>query len=111
MITDGNLVKSPTPPLNRPHTDTADHQAAFVAISAKTPVDQEFRTAFRRNKLLIARTHPRFDIAARNQAVASLVDRLVDRLGEEAAEMVTQPRPGGVGEGFFYNPDFKVVVT
>ena len=21
--------------------------------------------------------------------------------------MVTQPRPGGVGEGFFYNPDFK----
>jgi hypothetical protein len=21
--------------------------------------------------------------------------------------MVTQPRPGGVGEGFFYTPDFK----
>lgn len=103
MKTDGNLVKSPTPPLNRPHTDTTDHQADFAAISAKTPVDEEFRTAFRRNKLLIARTHPRFDSAARDQAVASLLDRL----GEEAAEMVTQPRPGGVGEGFFYNPDFK----
>ena len=76
MKTDGNLVKSPTPPLNRPHTDTADHQADFAAISAKTPVDEEFRTAFRRNKLLIARTHPRFDIAARDQAVASLLDRL-----------------------------------
>ena len=103
MKTDGNLVKSPTPPLNRPHTDTADHQADFAAISAKTPVDEEFRTAFRQSKLLIARTHPRFDIAARDQAVASLLDRL----GEEEAEMVTQPRPGGVGEGFFYNPDFK----
>jgi hypothetical protein len=107
MKTDGNLVKSPTPPLDRPHTDTADHQAAFAAISAKTPVDEEFRTAFRRSKLLMARTHPRFDIAARDQAVASLVDRLVDRLGEDAAEMVTQPRPGGVGEGFFYDPAFK----
>ena len=103
MKTDGNLVKSPTPPLNRPHTDTADHQAAFAAISAKTPVDQEFRTAFRRNKLLIASTHPRFDIAARDRAVASLLDRL----GEEAVEMVTEPRPGGVGEGFFYDQDFK----
>jgi hypothetical protein len=95
MKTDGNLVRSPTPPLNRPHTDMADHQADFAAISAKTPVDEEFRTAFRQSKLLIARTHPRFDIAARDRAVASLLDRL----GEEAVELVTQPRPGGVGEG------------
>jgi hypothetical protein len=103
MKTDSNLVKSPSPPLNRPHTDKEDHQAAFAAISAKTPVDEEFRTAFLRSKLRIAYTHPGFDIAARDQAVASLVDRL----GQEAAEMVSEPRPGGVGEGFFYNPAFK----
>src|SRR5215469_15584759 len=102
-MTDSHLIKSPSPPLNRPHTNTEDHRAAFAAISARTPVDEEFRTAFVRNKLLIARTHPKLDIAARNQAVASLIDRL----GEESAEVVTQPRPGGVGEGFFYTPDFK----
>ena len=103
MKTDCDLMKSPSPPLNRPHTGTEDHQAAFAAVSAKTPVDEEFRTAFLRSKLLIAQTHPGFDIAARDRAVASLVDRL----GQEAVEMVTQPRPGGVGEGFFYTPDFK----
>jgi hypothetical protein len=104
MITGSNLIKSPTPPQNRPYTDMEDHQAAFAAISAKTPVDHEFRTAFLRNKLLIAQTHPSLDIAARNQAVASLIARL----GQEAPEVVTQPRPGGVGEGFFYTPDFKM---
>ena len=43
MKTDNNLVKSPSPPLHRSHTGTQDHQAAFAAISAKTPVDKEFR--------------------------------------------------------------------
>jgi hypothetical protein len=103
MVTDGNLTKSPSPPLNRPHTDTEDHQAALAAISAKTPVNEEFRTAFLQSKLLVAQTHASLDIATRNQAVASLIDRL----GQEAAETVTEPRPGGVGEGFFYTADFK----
>src|SRR5271166_4474171 len=58
MNTDGNLVKSPSPPLNRPHTDTEHHQEVFAAISAKTPVDEEFRAAFVRSKLRIAYTHP-----------------------------------------------------
>jgi hypothetical protein len=80
-----------------------DHQARFAAISARTPVDEDFREAFVRSKLFIAQTHPGLDIAARNLAVASLAGRL----GQEAAEMATQPRPGGVGQGFFYNPDFK----
>jgi hypothetical protein len=84
--------------------DTVDHQSAFAAISAKTPVDQAFRTAFLRNKLLIAHTHPGLDVTARDQAVAALVDRL----GREAArDVIAQPRPGGVGEGVFYTPDFK----
>jgi hypothetical protein len=103
MVTDGNLMKSPSPPLNRPHTEVVDHQAAFAAISARTPVDEEFRAAFLRSKLCIVQNHPGLDIATRNQAVASLLDRL----REEEVEVVTQPRPGGVGEGFFYNPDFK----
>ena len=103
MTTDRHLMTSPSPPLNRPHANAEDHQARFAAISARTPVDEDFREAFLRNKLFIAHTHPRLDISGRNQAVASLVRRL----GQEAAEMATQPRPGGVGEGFFYTPDFK----
>jgi hypothetical protein len=102
--TDSNAMSSPTPPQNRPHKDTEDHRSGFAAISAKTPVDEAFRTAFLRNKLLIAHTHPGLDIRVREEAVAALVDRL----GREAArDVITQPRPGGVGEGFFYNPDFK----
>jgi hypothetical protein len=104
MKTERNLMNSPTPPRNRPNNATEDHQSAFAAISAKTPVDEAFRTAFLQNKLLIAYTHPGLDIAARDQAIAVLVDRL----GREAAtDMLTHPRPGGVGEGIFYNPDFK----
>jgi hypothetical protein len=102
--TDSNAMSSPTPPQNRPHKDTEDHRSGFAAISAKTPVDEAFRTAFLRNKLLIAHTHPGLEIRVREEAVAALVDRL----GREAArDVITQPRPGGVGEGFFYNPDFK----
>ena len=67
-------------------------------------MDEEFQKAFLQSKLRVAQTHPNFDNAARDRAVADLLDRL----GQEAAELVTQPRPGGVGEGFFYNPDFKV---
>jgi hypothetical protein len=103
MTTDSSPVKSPSPPLNRPHKDTEDRQAAFAAISAKTPVDREFRAAFARSKLHIAYTHPGMDRAARDRAVASLVDRL----GQDAAKTITQPSPGGVGEGFFYTPAFN----
>jgi hypothetical protein len=80
-----------------------DHRAGFAQISARTPVDEEFRKAFLQNKMRVAQTHPNFDVAGRDRAVADLLNRL----GQEAAELVTQPRPGGVGEGFFYNPDFK----
>jgi hypothetical protein len=61
MKTDGNALSSPTPPQNRPCSDTKDHRSGFAAISAKTPVDAAFRTAFLRNKLLIAHTHPGLD--------------------------------------------------
>jgi hypothetical protein len=102
MKTERN-TQAPPPPPNRADRATEDHQSAFAAITAQTPVDEEFRKAFLRSRLLIAHTHPAFDIAARDHAVADLVDRL----GREAAEMVTQPRPGGVGEGFFYTSAYK----
>jgi hypothetical protein len=104
MRTESNPMGGPTPPQNRPSNATEDHQSGFAAISAKTPVDEAFRAAFLRNKLLIAHTHPGLDVATRSHAVADLTDRL----GRAAAnDVITQPRPGGVGEGFFYTPDFK----
>ena len=77
MKTESNPTSSPTPPQNRPHKDTEDHRSGFAAISAKTPVDEAFRTAFLRNKLLIAHTHRGLDLTTREEAVATLVDRLV----------------------------------
>ena len=104
MKTERNPMNSPTPPQNRPNNAIEDHQSGFAAISAKTPVDEAFRTAFLQNKLLIAHTHPGLGITARDQAIAVLVDRLGR---EAAADMLARPRPGGVGEGIFYNQDFK----
>jgi len=72
MTTDSILMTSPRPPLNRPHANAEDHQARFAAISARTPVDEDFREAFLCDKLFIAKTHSHLDISARNQAVASL---------------------------------------
>jgi hypothetical protein len=103
MTADGTPSRGPTPPLNRPHTGTEDRQANFAGISARSPVDEEFRKAFLRNKLRVAQTHPGLDKAVRDQAIASLLDRL----RHEGGETNTQPRPGGVGEGVFYNTDFK----
>lgn len=96
-------MSSPVPPSNRPHKATEDHQADFAEITAKTPVDEKFRAAFIQSKLRIAYTHPTLTIAERDLAVASLLDRL----GPQAGEMLTQPIPGGVGYGFFYTPAFK----
>jgi hypothetical protein len=98
-----NEMSSPVPPSNRPHKAMEDHQAEFAEITAKTPVDQNFRNAFMQSKLRIALTHPRFDFAARDQAVANLVERL----GPRASELATPPTPGGVGYGLFYTSAFK----
>jgi hypothetical protein len=96
-------MSSPTPPTHRPHKDTEDHQKAFAEMTAKTPVDEAFRAAFLRSKLRIAYTHPHHDIAARDHVVASLLERL----GPQADETLTQPTPGGVGYGVFYSAPFK----
>jgi hypothetical protein len=95
----------PPPPLHRPHDTTEDHQKKFSALTAKTPIDHEFRTAFIRNKLRIAHTHPGFDIAGRDRAVAQLAAAL--GVETEPQTYFTQPVPGGVGYGMFYNSAFK----
>lgn len=96
-------MSSPVPPADRPHKAMEDHQAAFAEMTAKTPVDEKFRTAFLQSKLRIAHTHPGLEIAARDLAVKDLADRL----GPQAKEMLTQPVPGGVGYGLFYTPAYK----
>jgi hypothetical protein len=96
-------MSGPVPPSNRSHKAVEDHQAEFAEITAKTPMDQNFRNAFMQSKLRIALTDPRFDFAARDRAVANLVERL----GPEANELKTPPTPGGVGYGIFYTPAFK----
>ena len=94
-------MNGPAPPPNRPHKAVEDRQAAFAA--AGTPMDPGFRAAFMRSKLRIARTHTRLDLAARDRAVRSVVERL----GPASAEVHDQPTPGGVGYGFFYADAFK----
>jgi hypothetical protein len=96
-------MTAPTPPPDRPHTATEDRQSEFAELTSNTPVDEEFRAAFLLSKLRIAHTHPTLDIAARDQAVAGLVDLL----GVQAEKMHTQPTPGGVGYGVFYSTPYK----
>jgi hypothetical protein len=99
-------ITDPTPPSGRPHKATEDHQAEFAEITSKTPVDEAFRSAFRRSKLRMAHTHPGVGIEARDLAVR----QLVERLGVEAREveqMLTEPTPGGVGYGVFYTTAYK----
>jgi len=58
-----------------------------------------------RAKLRTAQTHSRFDIPARDRALESVLERL----GQKAQGLVTQPTPGGVGYGAFYNSTFKTL--
>jgi len=97
-------MEVPPAPLHRPHKTTEDRQEEFLALTAKTPVDREFRAAFLNHKLLIAYTHPHLDIAGRDRAVA----QLAAGLGTDVLKFLTQPVPGGVGYGIFYNSPFKM---
>lgn len=91
------------PPSNRPHGKTEDKCAAFAELTEKTPVDEGFRRAFLHSKLRVVQTHPQQTLALRDQAVASLVERL----GSHARELSIQPVPGGVGFGLFYSGAYK----
>src|SRR5215469_16585494 len=93
----------PMPPANRPQGSTQDLQAHFAEITAKVPVDEEFRAAFIQSKLLLAQTHPALDIASRDAAVKSLVDHfgsasqgVVAQLTQASSHKTTAPVPGGV---------------
>lgn len=100
-VTKGQAV--PQPPSNRPHAGMDDVQANFATITAKTPVDDAFRTAFMKSKIRIAHTHPAPDIAARDRAV----QQAINSLGPEAHDLRNQPIPGGVGYGLFYTSAYK----
>lgn len=96
--------EGPPPPSNRTNSGTQDVQSDFLALTQKTPVDNDFRTAFLKNKLLLVRTHPTLDLISRDVEVKSMLARM----GPAASELLAQPIPGGVGYGLFYNQAFKV---
>jgi hypothetical protein len=98
-------LNGPPPPSNRPHKTTEDQRIPFAEMTAKSPVDEAFRSAFLQSKLRIAQTHPTADIVARDRTVQSLIESI----GPMAPEMLTQPIPGGVGYGFFYDAAFKTL--
>ena len=89
--------------LSRAQKVVDDRRAEFKALTAKTPIDREFRAAFIENKLRILHTHPGFTIGRRNRAVAQTA-RI---LGTDSSSFLTQPIPGGVGYGMFYTTSFK----
>jgi hypothetical protein len=104
----------PTPPPNRPHSSLQDVQAHFAELTAKTPVDEASREAFIHSKLLLAHTHPTFDLASRDIAVNGLIDRLgadarraFSQLTQPGLQEANAPVPGGVGYGLFYENGFK----
>jgi hypothetical protein len=98
-------IQTPPVPTQRPHKKIEDRQTKFHDLTSKTPVDQEFRAAFIRNKLRIAHTHPALDRAQREQAVMQLAGLL--GVGAKPHALFSQPVPGGVGYGIFYNTAFK----
>ena len=99
-------MKAPEPPPGRQHKAMEDHQAAFVDITAKTPVDEVFRAAFVQSKLRMAHTHPGVSLDARDLLIRHLMETL-GRGTNEVEGILTQPAPGGVGYGIFYTAAYK----
>jgi hypothetical protein len=97
------VFATPAAPAGRPHKTITDVRTRFTNISTKSPVDAAFRDAFVRHKLLLAHTHPHFDLQTRDLAVKSIAQTL----GSGASKLLGQPTPGGVGYGAFYTSGFK----
>jgi hypothetical protein len=104
----------PLPPEKRSHKTVRDMRAQFAALSARQPVDEGFKRAFIESKIALAHTHPTADLAARETAVKSVINRLgsgaphaLAHLMAKGAASLDQPVPGGVGYGVFYTPAFK----
>ena len=86
-----------------PGDKAGDAQALFADLTKKTPRNEEAEKAFLASKLHMARTQPTLSLAAREAVVANLTRGLKDG----AAAKLTEPIPGGVGYGMFYNGAFK----
>lgn len=104
----------PEPPSGRKHKSVQDVRERFATLTAQQPVDEAFRAAFMQSKIALVHTHPTLDLAARDSAVKSVVDRLGSGAQHAFAHLIAKaestsspPVPGGVGYGVFFNPAFK----
>ena len=95
-------MPGPAPPNSRPNAGTFDLRPRFADLTAKTPVDDDFRAAFVKSKVRLAHTHPTLDLATRDVQVNDIIERLAG-----TRDLLTQPVPGGVGYGLFYSDAFK----
>ena len=78
------VFAAPAAPDGRPHKTIADVRARFATISSKAPIDAAFRETFVRHKLLLAHTHPHFDLHSRDLAVKSVVQALGSGASKES---------------------------
>lgn len=104
----GSLLAAPSSPGTGappewPNAGNEDRRARFQSTTAPAPHESEFRTSFIKSKLRTASLLPGLSPGARHRAV----QEVVAKLGPEAAPLVDQPIPGGVGYGIFYTPEFK----
>ena len=87
--------------------NVADVRDQFAKTSSQTPRDQVAEQAFLASKLHILQTHPALSLEERASAVA----HFTSSLKVAPPQKVTQPIPGGVGYGFFYDAAFKTNFT
>ena len=75
--TSQTLLPGPRVPFGRPNKGMRDTRAQLAALTARQPVDEAFKAAFIQSKIAMAHTHPLADLAAREAAVKSVINRLV----------------------------------
>src|SRR5271169_6780933 len=90
------LLQLPVPSPNSSLV-VADMREEFSKITDRTPRSKEGQQAFIAGKLQILRTHPAFDLRAREVLAA----QFSSRLGKALAKKNSGPVPGGVGYGAF----------
>jgi len=85
-----------------------DRRAEFAKLSRKSRRNPAAEQAFLASKLHVLRTHPSLSLVERKNAVEIFTSRFV---GRRKAPSGTQPVPGGVGYGMFYDSAFKANFT
>lgn len=80
-----------------------DYRPAFAESVRRRPIARAYHTAFLRNKMHIARTHP----AGPTDLHEHVLRQFARTLGEIPTDVAHQPAPGGVGYGMFYKETFR----